>query len=190
MVGGPALGLLLDRVGRPGWLLAGALGLYGGGLGLVLLGLGRVPFAAVLGLAVVAGVAGPAVAGGWTAQLPRVVPGAVLGRANVLDAMTFGTAGLAGPALAGGVAEEVGAAGAVAVAGALIGVAVPVAWGLPGAPGRGVARGGFAAGARLVLRNSALARATFTSVGCCRARRGRGWWPTPCWPVWWWRRTR
>ncbi|MGA5648982.1 MFS transporter [Streptomyces seoulensis] len=172
VVGGPALGLLLDRVGRPGWLLAGALGLYGGGLGvgLVLLGLGRVPFAAVLGLAVVAGVAGPAVAGGWTAQLPRVVPGAVLGRVNVLDAMTFGAAGLAGPALAGGVAEGVGAAGAVVVAGALIGVAVPVAWGLPGAPGRGVARGGFAAGVRFVLRNTALARATFTSVGCCTAQ--------------------
>ncbi|MGA5321768.1 MFS transporter [Streptomyces seoulensis] len=170
VVGGPVLGLLLDRVERPGWLLAGALGLYGGGLGLVLLGLGRVPFAAVLGLAVVAGVAGPAVAGGWTAQLPRVVPGAALARANVLDAMTFGAAGLAGPALVGGVAEGVGAGGAVVVAGVLIAVAVPVAWGLPGAPGRGVARGGFAAGARFVLRNPALARATFTSVGCCMAQ--------------------
>ncbi|WP_420707275.1 IS5 family transposase [Streptomyces sp. NRRL F-2799] len=25
---------------------------------------------------------------------------------------------------------------------------------------------------------------------CCRVRRGRGWWPTVCLPVWWWRRTR
>lgn len=170
VVGGPVLGLLLDRVERPGWLLAGALGLYGGGLGLVLLGLGRMPFAAVLGLAVVAGVAGPAVAGGWTAQLPRVVPGGVLGRANVLDAMTFGVASLAGPALAGGVAEGVGAAGAVVAAGALVGVAVPVAWGLPRAPGRRTARRGFAAGVRFVLWNPALARATFTSVGCCGAQ--------------------
>ncbi|MEU6382318.1 MFS transporter [Streptomyces bauhiniae] len=170
VAGGPALGLLLDRAERPGWLLAGALGLYGGGLGLVLLGLGRAPLAAVLGLAVVVGVAGPTVAGGWTAQLPRVVPDAMLRRANVLDAMTFGAAGLAGPALVGGVAEGVGAGGAVVVAGALIGAAVPVAWGLPGAPGRGVARGGFAAGVRFVLRNPALARATFTSVGCCTAQ--------------------
>ncbi|TGN76887.1 MFS transporter [Streptomyces bauhiniae] len=171
VVGGPVLGLLLDRVERPGWLLAGAMGLYGGGLGLVLLGLGRVPFVAVLGLAVVVGVAGPAVAGGWTAQLPRVVPGGGLGRANVLDAMTFGVASLAGPALAGGVAEGVGAAGAVVVAGVLIGVAVPVAWGLPrGSAGREAAGGGFAAGVRFVLGNPALARATFTSVGCCLAQ--------------------
>ncbi|MFJ8732972.1 MFS transporter [Streptomyces bauhiniae] len=171
VVGGPVLGLLLDRVERPGWLLAGALGLYGGGLGLVLLGLGRVPFAAVLGLAVVVGVAGPAVAGGWTAQLPRVAPGGVPGRANVLDAMTFGVASLLGPALAGGVAEGVGAAGAVVAAGVLIGVAVPVAWGLPRAPaGREAACVGFAAGVRFVLGNPALARATFTSVGCCMAQ--------------------
>ncbi|MGW5045684.1 MFS transporter [Streptomyces griseoluteus] len=171
VVGGPVLGLLLDRVERPGWLLAGALGVYGGGLGLVLLGLGRVPFAVVLGLAVAIGVAGPAVAGGWTAQLPRVVPGGVAGRANALDAMTFGAASLAGPALAGGVAEAVGAAGAVVGAGALIWVAVPVAWGLPRAPaGREAARGGFAAGVRFVLGNPALARATFTSVGCCVAQ--------------------
>ncbi|MYZ10776.1 MFS transporter [Streptomyces sp. SID2999] len=170
VVGGPVLGLLLDRVERPGRLLAGALCLYGGGSGLVVLGLGRMPFAAVLGLAVVVGVAGPAVAGGWTAQLPRVAPGGVAGRANVLDAMTFGVASLAGPALAGGVAEGVGADGAVVAAGALIGVAVPVAWGLPRAPGRRAARGGFAAGVRFVLRNPALARATFTSVGCCMAQ--------------------
>ncbi|MER8017209.1 MFS transporter [Streptomyces griseoluteus] len=171
VVGGPVLGLALDRVERPGWLLAGALGLYGGGLGLVLTGLGRVPFAVVLGFAVVAGVAGPAVAGGWTAQLPRVVPGGVPGRANALDAMTFGVASLAGPALAGGVAQEAGAAGAVMAAAVLIWVAVPVAWGLPRAPaGRGVVGGGLAAGVRFVLGNPALARATFTSVSCCVAQ--------------------
>ncbi|MER8032830.1 MFS transporter [Streptomyces bauhiniae] len=170
VVGGPVLGLLLDRVERPGWLLAGALGLYGGGLGLVLLGLGRVPFAAVLGLAVVVGVAGPAVAGGWTAQVPRVVSGGGLGRANALDAMTFGVASLVGPALAGGVAERVGAAGAVVVAGVLIWVAMPVAWGLPRAPGREASGGGFAAGLLFVWGNRALARATFTSVGCCMAQ--------------------
>ncbi|WP_455711648.1 MFS transporter [Streptomyces griseoluteus] len=171
VVGGPVLGLLLDRVERPGWLLAGALGLYGGGLGLVLLGLGRVSFAVVLGLAVVVGVAGPAVGGGWTAQLPRVVPGGVPGRVNALDAMTFGVASLAGPALAGGVAEGVGVAGAVTVAGVLIWVAVPVAWRLPGAPaGLEAVGGGFAAGVRFMLGNPALARATFTSVSCCAAQ--------------------
>ncbi|RZU35130.1 hypothetical protein EV284_4736 [Streptomyces sp. BK022] len=171
VVGGPVLGLALDRVERPGWLLAGALCLHGGGLALVLLGLGRVPFAVVLGLAVVAGVTGPAVAGGWTAQLPRVVPGGVPGRAIALDAMTFGAASLAGSALAGGVAQGMGAAGAVVVAEVLIWAAVPVALGLPRASaGREAAGGGFAAGVRFVLGNPALTRATFTSVSCCVAQ--------------------
>ncbi|MYS16211.1 MFS transporter, partial [Streptomyces sp. SID4982] len=70
VVGGPVLGAVLDRAERPGRLLAGALGLYAGGLGVILLGLGRLPFAATLVLAMATGLLGPAVAGGWTAQLP------------------------------------------------------------------------------------------------------------------------
>ncbi|MFB7497898.1 MFS transporter [Streptomyces sp. NPDC056161] len=133
-VGGPVLGALLDRVARPGRLLATALVLYAAGLTSVLLGLGRLPFPLSLLLAVVTGLLGPALSGGWTAQLPHVVPADRLPRANALDAMTFGAASLAGPALAGGAAAALGAPTAVLLAAALIGVAVPAAWLLPTRP--------------------------------------------------------
>ncbi|MFE9456570.1 MFS transporter [Streptomyces californicus] len=132
-VGGPLLGALLDRAARPGRLLTGALVLYAAGLGAILAGLGRLPFAVTVLIAAVTGLAGPALSGGWTAQLPGVVPGDRLPRANALDAMTFSAAALAGPALAGGVAEVTGAPWAVVASVALVALALPAAWTLPAA---------------------------------------------------------
>ncbi|MGW3952569.1 MFS transporter [Streptomyces sp. NPDC004752] len=195
-VGGPLLGAFLDRAVRPGRLLATALVLYAAGLTLVLLGLGRLPFAVTVLLAVVTGLLGPALSGGWTAQLPRVVPADRLLRANALDAMTFGAASLAGPALAGGTAAVLGAPTAVLVSAALIGAAVPAAWLLPARPGavrgprdasvpgddlRGVSVPGnsprgssvpadLAAGIRALVAGHRLGRATLTSVVCCVAQ--------------------
>ncbi|QEU91284.1 MFS transporter [Streptomyces kanamyceticus] len=163
-VGGPVLGVLLDRSRRPGRLLAGALALYAAGLGAILAGLGRLPFAGILLIAVPVGLLGPALSGGWTAQLPRVVvPGeGRLERANALDAMTFGVASLAGPALAGGVAEVLGAPAAVVVSVALIALAAPVAWLLPAArpPGSRVAgsRHALAGNPRARLGRAGLSR--------------------------------
>ncbi|MCS0635994.1 MFS transporter [Streptomyces sp. LP05-1] len=185
--GGPVVGVLLDRAERPGRLLAGALLLYAVGLGAVLAGLGRLPFAVTLLVAVVAGLTGPALSGGWTAQLPRVVAGDRLPRATALDAMTFSAASLAGPALAGGVAELLGARSAVVVSVGLIALALPAAWRLPARPGRergarpteaGRERGArpasvagdLAAGLRAVAGRPSLARATATSVVCCVAQ--------------------
>ncbi|MFE2570250.1 MFS transporter [Streptomyces mirabilis] len=175
-VGGPMLGALLDRTGRPGRLLAVALVLYAAGLGMILLGLGRMPFAVIILIAVVTGLLGPALSGGWTAQLPRVVPGGHLPRANTLDAMTFSVASLAGPALAGGAAEALGAPTAVVVSVVLIALALPAAWMLPARAGR--ARGAratsliseLAAGMRVIVGRRALARATLTSVLSCIAQ--------------------
>ncbi|MCX4589260.1 MFS transporter [Streptomyces sp. NBC_01549] len=175
-VGGPVLGALLDRTGRPGRLLAVALVLYAAGLGMILLGLGRMPFAVTILIAVVTGLLGPALSGGWTAQLPRVVLGDHLPRANTLDAMTFSVASLAGPALAGGVAEALGAPTAVVVSAGLIALALPAAWMLPARPGR--ARGArttsvisdLAAGIRVIVGRPSLARATLTSVVSCIAQ--------------------
>ncbi|MFF4731743.1 MFS transporter [Streptomyces mirabilis] len=175
-VGGPVLGALLDRTGRPGRLLAVALVLYAAGLGMILLGLGRMPFAVIILIAVVTGLLGPALSGGWTAQLPRAVLGDHLPRANTLDAMTFSVASLAGPALAGGVAETLGASTAVVVSVGLIALALPAAWTLPAHPGR--ARGArttsvisdLAAGMRVIVGRQALARATLTSVVSCIAQ--------------------
>ncbi|GAA2776135.1 MFS transporter [Streptomyces rameus] len=175
-VGGPVLGSLLDRAERPGRLLSGALALYATGLGAILAGLGRVPFAVTMSIAVVAGLSGPALSGGWTAQLPRVTAEDHLPRANALDAMTFSVASLAGPALAGGVAQTLGAPTAVAVSAVLIGSALPAAWMLPTRPGR--ARGvrttsvvsDLAGGLRVVVGSPPLARATLTSVLSCAAQ--------------------
>ncbi|MER5961408.1 MFS transporter [Streptomyces sp. NPDC002057] len=130
-VGGPVIGALLDRAVWPGRLLAGALLLYAAGLGSILVGIDRFPFAVTILIAFLAGLLGPALSGGWSAQLPRVVPDDRLSRANALDAMTFSAASLAGPALAGGVAEAWGAPTAGVVSAALIAFALPAAWMLP-----------------------------------------------------------
>ncbi|MEU2584423.1 MFS transporter [Streptomyces avermitilis] len=173
-VGGPLLGAFLDRAARPGRLLAGALAFYGTGLAVVLVGLGRLPLALTVSIAALAGLFGPALSGGWTAQLPRAVTPAGLPRANALDAMTFNLASLLGPALAGGLAQLLGAPGAMVVAVVLIGLAMPMAWRLP--PGPGPAPGGtsvvadLAAGIRCIARTRPLARATLTSVISCAAQ--------------------
>ncbi|WP_415950938.1 MFS transporter [Streptomyces sp. KLOTTS4A1] len=175
-VGGPVLGVLLDRALRPGRLLAWALMLYAAGLGVILWGLGRLPFAVTLVLALVVGLLGPALSGGWTAQLPRVVHCDRLPRANALEAMAFGVAGLAGPALAGGVAEVLGASSAVVVSAALIALALPAAWMLPARSGRvrGAQAtsviGDLAAGLRIIAGRPLLARATVTSSVSCTAQ--------------------
>ncbi|MFD5560723.1 MFS transporter [Kitasatospora griseola] len=130
-LGGPLLGVHLDRARHPGRLLARALALYAAGLLAVLTALGRLPLPAVLALAAATGLLGPALSGGWTAQLPRVAPPGRLPRANALDAMTYDTAALAGPALAGTVAATLGADAAVLLAAVLIAAALPAAWTLP-----------------------------------------------------------
>ncbi|MEV4175858.1 MFS transporter, partial [Nonomuraea sp. NPDC049709] len=111
--GGPLLGVLLDRSRRPGRLLAACLLGYAAGL-LLLLGLlvpggqGRAPDAVLVGLAIVTGLLGPALTGGWTAQLPLVAGPARLGRATALDSMSYNASGLAGPALVGVLAAASG----------------------------------------------------------------------------------
>ncbi|MFF3708982.1 MFS transporter [Streptomyces phaeochromogenes] len=190
-VGGPLLGVLLDRSPRPGRLLTRALALYGTGLVLILLSLGRLPLELSVLIAVFTGLLGPALSGGWTAQLPRVVPRERMPRANALDAMTFSLASLVGPALAGALAHLLGAPAAVVASAALIAFALPAAWTLPMGRdqdrdrdqdqdgGRGQDRGrgktppaasltaDLAAGIRAITRTRPLARATLTSVVSC-----------------------
>ncbi|WP_026467956.1 MFS transporter [Amycolatopsis alba] len=161
--GGPLLGALLDRSPRPGRLLAWALLAYAGGLGAVL-ALVEVP--AAIAVAVAAGLLNPALAGGWTAQLPNVRGGTPLARASALDAMTFTAASLAGPGLAGLVAAYAGAPAAVAVAITLVAVAFPAAWSLPAVeakPAKPILRR-LADGFAVLFRNRSLLRATATST--------------------------
>jgi MFS family permease len=132
--GGPVLGALLDRSARPGRLLAGTLGGYAAGLGVIALSLGHVPAGAVVAVAVLAGFLAPSLTGGWTSRLPDVLPADRVSRGYSLDAATFSAAALAGPALAGLVAAAAGASWAMAAVTALLLLATPAAWRLPGRP--------------------------------------------------------
>lgn len=104
VLGGPLVGVLLDRARRPGRLLAAALLLYALGLGSAAAVAGRAPTEVTLACAVAAGLFAPALAGGWSAQLPRVAAPGGLSAATARDAATFHLASLAGPALAASLA--------------------------------------------------------------------------------------
>jgi MFS family permease len=125
--GGPVFGALLDRSRRPDRLLAGTLAAYAAGIAAVQAAVGWLPTPAVIAVALAAGLFNPAIAGGWTAQLPRVVTGRELDRGSAFDAMTYSAASLAGPALAAAIAAGFGARAAVLVAAALLILAVPPA---------------------------------------------------------------
>src|SRR5580704_9058736 len=126
-VGGPVFGVLLDRAPRPERLLALTLAAYALGILAISAGVGRLPLAAMIVIALAAGILNPAVAAGWSAQLPRLVAGDSLQRASSLDGLTYSTAGLAGPGLAAVVAAVLGARLAVIAAAALVGLAAPAA---------------------------------------------------------------
>jgi len=171
--GGPLFGALLDRSRRPGRLLAWALAAYALGLVAVQAAVGQLPMPELAAIALLAGLFNPAVAAGWTAQLPRVVTGRELDRGSALDALTFSAASLAGPALAAVMAARLGARAAVLAAAALVALAVPAACSLsryrPGA-GSGASAGTaplrrqMAAGFSALVARRRLLRATVTSV--------------------------
>jgi MFS family permease len=168
--GGPFFGALLDRSRRPDRVLAATLAAYALGIGVIAAAAGRLPMPLVVVIALTAGLFNPAVAGGWTSQLPRIVTGAELARGSALDAMTYSTASLAGPALAALIAAGFGARPAVIVAAALVGLAVPAALSLrryrpaprpgPALPPHRQIAAGFAA----IVTRRPLLRATVTSV--------------------------
>lgn len=168
-IGGPVFGVLLDRMRRPGRLLATAIAAYLTGPLLILAILGHVPLPVVLLIAVTAGLFGPALAGGWTSQLPQVTTAGALPRATTLDAMTFNFASVVGPVLAGLVATLFGAAASVAASVVLIAFALPFALRLPpqqiaAGPARKSVFGDLRAGFSAILRIRPLARATLTST--------------------------
>ncbi|MEQ0564698.1 MFS transporter [Amycolatopsis sp. NEAU-NG30] len=163
-IGGPVFGALLDRSPAPGRLLAVALGGYAGGIALVAAVFGHLPLAVAVALAVVTGLLNPAIAGGWTAQLPAVA-GPDLPGASRFDAMTFTAAALAGPGLAG----LLGGPAGLAVAVALVAVATPVAWRLPKRP-RPRQKTRLRDGPRSRPRSPARAPAWSPSVTPCSAR--------------------
>jgi MFS family permease len=166
--GGPVFGALLDRSPAPGRLLAVALAGYAGGIALVTAVFGHLPLGPVVALAVLTGLLNPAIAGGWTAQLPSVA-GPALATASRLDALTFTAAALAGPGLAALLATLAGAPAALAVAVGMVAAALPVAWTLPQRPRPAAVRlkKQLADGFGILLRNTPLRRATAASTISC-----------------------
>src|SRR6266581_4146614 len=175
--GGPLFGALLDRSGRPDRLLAWTLAVYALGIVALQAAVGRLPMPALAAIALLAGLFNPAVAAGWTAQLPRVVTGRELDRGSALDALTFSAASLAGPALAAGVAAGIGARAAVLTAAGLVALAVPSARSLSryrpaiiSGPGQDLTTvhptlgRQMAAGFAVIVARRPLLRATVTSV--------------------------
>ena len=174
--GGPFFGALLDRSRRPERVLAATLAAYALGIGTIAAVAGALPMPLVVIIALTAGLFNPAVAGGWTSQLPRIVTGPELSRGSAFDAMTFSAASLAGPALAALIAAGFGARLAVTVAAALVGLAVPAACSLrryppSRAPGPAQAtrrqmavHRQMAAGFAAIVARRPLLRATVTSV--------------------------
>jgi MFS family permease len=170
--GGPAFGAVLDQSRRPERALACALAGYGAGIVTLAAMVGRVPLAAAAAIAVAAGTLSPAVAGGWTSQLPRVVTAAELPRASALDAMSFSAASMAGPALAALITLWLGARVGVAVAAGLVAAAVPAALRLrpdarltrPGDATHAMGPAGVGQGLAAIVARRALLRVTATSV--------------------------
>ncbi len=169
-LGGPAFGAVLDRSRRPDRVLAATLGAYALGLVAIDAAVGHLPIPLVVVVALAAGLFNPAVAGGWTAQLPRVVTGPGLARASALDSMSYSAASLAGPALAALIAAALGARWAVVSAAALVGLAGPAACSLaryrpaPLAVPVQSAYRQVAAGFAAIVTRRRLLRATVTSV--------------------------
>jgi MFS family permease len=169
-VGGPVFGVLLDRSRRPDRMLAMTLAAYALGIVAIEATVGRLPMPAVVLIALVTGLFNPAVAGGWTAQLPRMVTGRELDRGSALDAMTYSAASLVGPALAALIAAGFGARPAVMVAAALVALAGPAACSLSRYPPSRAHAGTLAphrqvaAGFAAIATRRPLLRATVTSV--------------------------
>ena len=171
--GGPVFGTLLDRSRRPDRVLAGRWPLTRWASSPSRPRWVELPMPAVMAIALTAGLFNPAVAGGWTAQLPRIVTGRELARGSALDALTYSAASLAGPALAAVIAAGLGARTAVLTAAALVALAVPSACSLsryPPAPPTSRHRAGrlaarqVAAGFAAIVTRRPLLRATVTSV--------------------------
>jgi MFS family permease len=99
-IGGPIVGALLDRMPAPRRGFAAALATMAIGLAAVALTIGTAPIGVVMLLAAVAGLGYPAITGAWSAQIPRLVPHAILPRAYSADAATYSVAAVIAPPLA------------------------------------------------------------------------------------------
>ncbi|HST64915.1 MAG TPA: hypothetical protein VLM05_06980 [Mycobacteriales bacterium] len=157
----PAVGLLVDRSGRPARLIGGAAAVFAGALIAAGLAVGRLPTGLVLAALLAVGCCGPVLTGGLSSRLGGLVSADRLPRAFGLESMSYNVAGIAGPAAAAVLAglASPGAAtvtlGAAALAGAALLATLPLAG--------SAARSPALAGVRVVLRQPVLATLTLTT---------------------------
>jgi predicted MFS family arabinose efflux permease len=132
LVSGPVLGAYLDGLRAKRALFAGNQLLLASALTVVLVLAGHVPGVILVGAGLCAGVTAPVLAGGFSSLVPLVVPRPALPRANAADAASYSIAGLGGPALVAviagplGTGAALGAVAAIAAAGLLLVLAVPM----------------------------------------------------------------
>lgn len=119
LIAGPVLGACLDRLSRKRLLFMTSQVTLGLDLAAMLVLAGHVGGWLIAVLALIAGTTSPVLNGGYSSLIPQVVLPSALGRANALDAASYGLAGIAGPAI---VAVFAGALGATAGFAALVAI--------------------------------------------------------------------
>ncbi len=141
----PAVGALADHVSRRKVLHVSAVLWVAAALVACALGVGRVPAAVAVLIAVSAGCAGPLMTGGMSSLPAIMLPGPMLQRAYAADGATYNTAGVLGPAVAALVASTLGSEAAVfvlagcVVAGAAVLATLPIPDGTGGGGGASLA---------------------------------------------------
>jgi predicted MFS family arabinose efflux permease len=108
LVTGPLLGAWLDLHGRRKLLMMLDQGLAASALVFLALGIGHVPVAATIAVALIAGLTWPLSFGGFTSLIPAIVRPEFLPRANALEATSLNVALITGPLLAGAIAATAG----------------------------------------------------------------------------------
>ena len=109
LIAGPVLGAYLDQLRRKRLLFTVSQALLAISLTAVLMLAGHVPGWLLAVLTFVAGLTAPVLTGGYSSLIPLVIAPAALGRANALDAASYGVAGIAGPAIVSALAGAFGA---------------------------------------------------------------------------------
>lgn len=126
LIAGPVLGAYLDRLRRKRLLFTASQAALAVDLAAVLVTAGHVAGWLIAALALVAGATSPVLNGGYSSLIPQVIPAGALGRANALDAASYGLAGIAGPALVSAFAGGFGATAGFAALVAITAAGVPL----------------------------------------------------------------
>ncbi len=97
---GPLVGALLDRAAKPGHVIAMSVAALAVVVAAMSVLLPRAPIPILVVIAMLGGLAYPAIQGGLTSQLPSMVSGSMLDRAYAIDASTYNIGAIVGPPLA------------------------------------------------------------------------------------------